>query len=103
MHLKDDVVDGSVLNGVWQAILYSFVLDRPLVIKFFCEPETILYKKVNKFVFKTVTFYLEDDNNEEVRFNGEKVTITLQMIKIWTNMFTYKYMSICVCLFLHEW
>ena len=29
-----------------------------------------------------MTFYLEDDKNEEVDFNGETVTFTLQMIKI---------------------
>ena len=29
----------------------------------------------------TVTFYLEDDNNEEVNFNGKTLTFTLQLIK----------------------
>ena len=29
-----------------------------------------------------MTFYLEDDNNEEVDFNQETLTFTLQMIKI---------------------
>ena len=30
-------------------------------------------------------FYLENDNNEEINFNGETLTFTLQMIKIWTT------------------
>ena len=33
----------------------------------------------------TITFHLEDGNNEEVNFNGETLTFTLQMIK--TNFF----------------
>ena len=43
-------------------------------------------------------FYLEDDNNEEVDFNQETLTFTLQMIKIWTKMFTYN----CICLYVHS-
>ena len=37
---------------------------------------------MNKSILKTITFYLEDDNTEEVDFNGETLTFTLQMIKI---------------------
>ena len=82
IHLKCDVIDGSVVNGIRQSILYSFVLDKPSGYKLFCEPETIHYKKINKSVLNTITFYLEDDNNEVVNFNGETLTFTLQMIKI---------------------
>ena len=81
IHLKCDVIDGSVVNGNRQSILYSFALDKPSGYKVFCEPETIHYKKINKSVLNTITFYLEDDNNKEVNFNGE-TTFTLQMIKI---------------------
>ena len=80
--MKCDVIDGSVVNGIRQPILYSFVLDKPRGYKVFCELETIHYKKINKSVLNTITFYLEDDNNEEVDFNGEILTFTLQMIKI---------------------
>ena len=83
--MKCDVIDGSVVNGLRQPILYSFVFDKKLGYKVFSEPETIHYKKINKSVLNTITFYLEDDNNEEVDFNGETLTFTLQMIKIWTN------------------
>ena len=82
IHLKCDVMDGSVVDGVRQPILYSFVLDKPSGYKVFCEPETIHYKKINKSVLNTITFYLDDDNNEVVIFNGETPTFTLQMIKI---------------------
>ena len=82
IHLKCDCIDGSVVNGLRQPILYSFVLDKPSGYKVFSEPETIHYKKINKSVLNTITFYLEDDNNEIVNFNGETMTFTLQMIKI---------------------
>ena len=82
IHLKCDAINGSVVNGIRQPILYSFVLDKPSGYKVFSEPETIHYKKINKAVLNTITFYLEDDNNEEVDFNGETLTFTLQMIKI---------------------
>ena len=45
LHLKCDAIDGSVVDGVRQPILYSFVLDEPSGYKVFCEPETIHYKK----------------------------------------------------------
>ena len=76
-----DCIDGSIQNGLKQTILFSFVLDKPSGYKVFCEPETIHYKKTYKSVLNTITFYLEDDNNEEVDFNGETLTFTLQMIK----------------------
>ena len=81
-HLKCDAINGSVVNGLRQPILYSFVLDKLPGYKVFSEPETIHYKKINKSVLNTITFYLEDDNNDEVDFNGETLTFTLQMIEI---------------------
>ena len=45
IHMKCDVFDGSVVNGVRQPILFSFVLDKPSGYKVLCEPETIHYKK----------------------------------------------------------
>ena len=81
IHSKCDAIDGSVVEGVRQPILYSFVLDKPSGYKVFCEPETIHYKKINKSNLSTITFYLEDDNNEEVDFNQETLTFTLQMVK----------------------
>ena len=82
IHLKCDCIDGTIQDGIRQPILFSFVLDKPAGYKVFCEPESIHYKKLNKSVLNTITFYLEDDNNEEVDFNGETLTFTLQMIKI---------------------
>ena len=82
IHLKCDIIDGSIQDGLRRPILFSFVLDKPSGYKVFCEPETIHYKKINKSILNTVTFYLEDDNNGDVNFNQETLTFTLQMIKI---------------------
>ena len=82
IHLKCDVIDGSIVFGKRQPILFSFVLDKPSGYKVFCEPETIHYKKLDKSVLNTITIYLEDKSNEEVIFNGETFTFTLQMVKI---------------------
>ena len=81
IHLKCDCIDGSIQDGVRQPILFSFGLDKPSGYKVFCEPETIHYKKINESVLNTI-FFLEDDNNKIVDFNGETLTFTLQMIKI---------------------
>ena len=40
--------------------------------------------------------YLEDNKNEEVDFNGETLTFTLQMIKIWTNNWNLKNLKLIV-------
>ena len=45
IHLKCEVIDGAVVDGVRQPILFSFVLHKPTGYKVFSEPETIHYKK----------------------------------------------------------
>ena len=40
MHLKCDLIDGFVVNGSKQPVLFSYVLDKPLGYKVFCEPGT---------------------------------------------------------------
>ena len=82
IHLKCDAIDGSVVNGVRQPILYSFALDKPSGYKVFSEPETIHFKKIYKSVLNTIMFYLEDDSDKENDFNQETLTFTLQMIKV---------------------
>ena len=57
IHLKCDVIDGSVVNGLRQPIFYSFVLDKEPGYKVFSEPATIHYKKINKSVLNTITFF----------------------------------------------
>ena len=50
-------MDWSKQYGIRQPIKFSFVLDKPSVYKVVCEPETIHYKKINKSVLNTITFY----------------------------------------------
>ena len=57
IHFKCDVIDGSVVDGIRQLIWFSFVLDKLPGYKVFCEPETIHYKKTNKSVLNTITFF----------------------------------------------
>ena len=56
VHLKCDATDGSVLDGIRQPILFSFVLDKPSEYKVFREPESIHYKKIYKSVLNIITF-----------------------------------------------
>ena len=46
IYLKCDVIDGSVVNGLRQPIIYSFVLDKLPGYKVLCKPETIQYKNL---------------------------------------------------------
>ena len=48
IHLKNDVFDGSVVNGIREPKFYSFVLDKPSGYKVFSTPEAIHYKKLIK-------------------------------------------------------
>ena len=41
IHMKVDVIDGSIKGGLRQPIIFSFALDKPSGYKVFCEPETI--------------------------------------------------------------
>ena len=93
VHLKCDVVDGSIVNGVREPILYSFALDQPPGHKIYKEPKVKLFKKINKSILSHITFYFEDDDYKPVDFNNEIVLFTCQLIKIY-NTYTSKYMSI---------
>ena len=53
IHLKCDVIHGSVVNAKSQSIVFSFVSNKPNGYNVFFEPETIHFKKMNKTVLKT--------------------------------------------------
>ena len=57
IHLKCNVIEGSVVSCSRQPILEGFVSDKPHGCKVFCQTETIYHKKINKSVLKTITFY----------------------------------------------
>ena len=82
VHLKCDCVDGSIVNGTREPILYSFALDQPPGRKIYKQPKVKLVKKINKRVLSHITFYLEDDDYKPVYFNNEIISFTCQLIKI---------------------
>ena len=82
VHLKCDCVDGSIVNGIREQILFSFNLSAPPGYKIIKEPNIILYKKINKTRLDSIQFFLEDNNHNAVDFNGETLTFTIQIIKI---------------------
>ena len=82
VHLKCNVVDGSIVNGVREPILYSFARDQPPGHKIYKEPKVKLSQKIKKIVLSHITFYVEDDDYKAVDFNNEIVSFTCQLIKI---------------------
>ena len=80
--LKCDCIQGSIVNGIREPILYSFALSSPPGHKIYKEPRVKLFKKINKSVLSHITFYFEDDGHKAVNFNGETVSFTCQLVKI---------------------
>ena len=82
IHLKCDCINGSIVNGVREPILYSFALSSPPGHKIYKEPRIKLFKKIHKSVLSHIRFYLEDDEHKYVEFNNETISFTCQLVKI---------------------
>ena len=82
IHLKDDCIQGSIVNGRREPILYSFALSSPPSHKIYKEPRVKLFKKLNKSVLSHILFYFEDDDYKPVDFHGEMISFTCQLVKI---------------------
>ena len=82
IHLKCDCIQGSIVNGVREPILYSFALSSPPTHKIYKKSRVIRFKKINKSVLPHISFYFEDDDHKLIDFNGELVSFTCQNIKI---------------------
>ena len=82
IHLKCDCIQGSILNGVREPILFSFALSSPPGHKIHIEPRVKLFKRINKSVLSHITFYFEDVDYKPVDFHNEMITFTCQLIKI---------------------
>ena len=82
IHLKCDCIQGSIVNGIREPILYSFALSSPPGQKIYKESRVKLFKKVNKSVLSHITFYFEDDDYKPVDFKNETISFTCQLIKI---------------------
>ena len=82
IHLKCDCVQGSIVNGKREPILFSFALSSPPGHQIYKEPRVKLFKKINKSVLSLITFYFEDDDYKPVDFHNETISFTCQLIKI---------------------
>ena len=82
VHLKCDCIQGSIVNGIREPVLYSFALSAPPGHKLYKEPRVKLFKKMNKSVLSHIMFYFEDDDHKPVDFNNETVSFTCPLIKI---------------------
>ena len=82
IHLKCDCIQGSIVNGIREPILYSFALSSPPGHKICKEPRVKLFKKVNKSVLSHIIFFIEDDEHKPVDFNNETISFTCQLIRI---------------------
>ena len=81
-HLKCNCIQGSIVNGIREPILFSFALSSPPGHKIYKEPRVKLFKKINKSVLSHITFYFEDDDHKPVDFNNETISFPCQLIKI---------------------
>ena len=82
IHLKCDCIQGSIVNGVLEPILYSFALSSPPGHKIYKESRVKLFKKINKSVLSHISFYFEDDDYKSVDFHNETISFTCQLINI---------------------
>ena len=81
VHLKADCVQGSIVNGIREPILYTFALSSKPGYKINKEAKIKLFKKVNESVLSHITFYSEDDDHKAFDFNAETINFTCQLIK----------------------
>ena len=82
IHLKCDCIQGSIVYGIREPILYSFALSSPPGHKIYKKPRVKLFKKTNKSVLSHIIFCFEDDDHKPVDFNNETISFTCQLIKI---------------------
>ena len=71
-HLKCDCIQGSIVNGIREPILFSFALSSPPGHKIYKEPRVKLFKKINKSILSHITFYFEEDDYKSVDLNNEQ-------------------------------
>ena len=84
VHSKCDCINGSIVNGVKEPIVYSSALDKPPGHKIYKEPRIKFFKRMNKSVLSRFTFYFEGGDHKLVDSNGESICFTCQLLKIKT-------------------
>ena len=81
MHLKCDCKNRSIVNGVREPILMNFVLDKLSALEIYKEPRIKVFRKMNNSVLSHIMFYTEHDDHKPVKFIGQMITFTCQLIK----------------------
>ena len=82
IQLNCDCIQGSILNGMREPILYSFALSSPPGHKIYKEPRIKLFRKINKSVLSHIRLYFEEYDHKSVDFNNETVSFTCQLVEI---------------------
>ena len=82
IHLNCDCAQGSIVNGVSEPVLYSFLLDKPPGLKVHHTAKIKHFRKIKNSVLSHITFYIEDDDNKLVDFNKESISSTCQLNEI---------------------
>ena len=80
-HSKCDCFNRSIVNGIREPIPFNTSLDKPPGHKIYKEPRIKVPKQINKSVLSHITFYLKDDDHNEVDFNGETISFICQLLK----------------------
>ena len=82
VQLKADCINGSIVSGVRETILYSFASDQPPGHILNKHPRVNFLKKIKKSALSHITFYLESDGHKLVTFNNETISFYCGLIKI---------------------
>ena len=81
VHLKRDCVDGSIVNGIEEQIIF-FNLNVPSEKNNFERDHDCFKKTTKKTNLDHIQIFLEDSKHTPIVFNNESLTFTIQIIKI---------------------
>ena len=73
---KSDCINGPIVSGIWEPILYKYALDKPPGHKVHKQPRMKLFRKIIKSVL-----YIKGNGQKPVNFNGETLSFSCQLIK----------------------
>ena len=82
MQSKCDCINGSIVNGTREPILYSFALRSSPGHRILKEPKIKLFEKINKSVLSHITLCSEDDDHKPVNLTVEMILFSCQAVKI---------------------
>lgn len=78
-----DLIDGSYNNGVQSNILYSFPVNTvPFGYKLIERMYNPAYLPVTRKMIDNIRIKIEDENGNEINFNGEEISIYLHLRQV---------------------